>query len=44
MLKDHIILTLDHNPKKTQIFDIDLESHDVNEKNFIQPIIQEPKF
>lgn len=43
MMKDHIILTLDHNPKKTQVFDIDLESHDLNEKNFIQPIIQEPK-
>lgn len=43
MLKDHIILTLDHNPKNTQVFDINLESHDLNEKNFPQSSIQEPK-
>lgn len=43
MLKDHIILTLDHNPKKTQVFDINLESHDLTEKNFTQSSIQDPK-
>jgi hypothetical protein len=43
MLKDRIILTLDHNSKKTQVFDINLETNDLNEKNFTQSSIQEPK-
>jgi len=43
MLKDHIILTLDYSPKKTQVFDINLENLDLNEKNFTQSSIQDPK-
>lgn len=43
MLNDHIILTLDQNPKKTQVFDLNLGSHDMTEKNFIQSGTQDPK-
>jgi hypothetical protein len=43
MSKDHIILTLDHNSKKTQAFDLNIESNDLTEKNFIQSSIQEPR-
>lgn len=43
MLNNHIILTLDQNPKKTQVFDLNLENHDITEKNFIQSGTQDPK-
>ncbi|OXB14187.1 hypothetical protein [Flavobacterium reichenbachii] len=36
-LKDRIILTLDHNPRKTQLFDINLATLDIQEKNYTQP-------
>jgi hypothetical protein len=38
MLDQRIILTLDHNPKKTQVFDLTLENDTIIEKNFAQPI------
>ncbi|SHL91295.1 hypothetical protein SAMN05444387_1425 [Flavobacterium pectinovorum] len=34
---DHLILTFDYNPKKTQVFDLDIEKHTISEKSFIQP-------
>jgi len=43
MLEDEIILTLDHNSKKTQVFELNLKSHDLNEKTFIQSSLQTPK-
>ncbi|MCC9072536.1 hypothetical protein LNQ49_13175 [Flavobacterium sp. F-65] len=43
MLNEHIILTLDHNPTKTQVFDINLETNDLTEKNFTQSVINNPK-
>jgi len=43
ILDNRLILTLDHNSKKTQVFDLNLETNDLNEKNFTQSIIQEPK-
>ena len=39
---DHMILTLDHNPKKTQMFDMNLESQEIKETNFIQPVSAKP--
>lgn len=36
LIKDHLILTFDYNPKKTQVFDLDLENHTIDEKSFIQ--------
>ncbi|MDQ6471214.1 hypothetical protein RB619_11220 [Flavobacterium sp. LHD-80] len=36
-LKDRIILTLDNNIKNTQLFDIDLNTLEIIEKNFPQP-------
>jgi hypothetical protein len=38
MLDERLILTLDHNPKKTQIFDLILKNDTIIEKNFAQPI------
>jgi hypothetical protein len=38
MLDERIILTLDHNPKKTQVFDLNFKNHTITEKNFAQPI------
>lgn len=37
LLNNHLILTFDYNPKKTQVFDLDLENHTINEKSFPQP-------
>lgn len=39
----HFILTLDHNPKKTQLFDINLETEEIKEKIFTQSAIEKPK-
>lgn len=41
--KNHIILTLDYNPKKTQAFDINLENLELNEKIFKQSNLQDSK-
>lgn len=43
MLDNHIVLSLDYNPKKTQVFDMNLENHDLIEKNFDQSETQSPK-
>ncbi|WP_125718265.1 hypothetical protein [Flavobacterium ustbae] len=37
-LPNRLILTLDHSFRKTQLFDIDLESLEIKEKTFIKPI------
>ncbi|WP_166921287.1 hypothetical protein [Flavobacterium poyangense] len=42
LLTDRILLTLDQNAKKTQLFDINLNTLDITEKNFLQPIAQKP--
>jgi hypothetical protein len=39
----HFVLTLDHNPKRTQVFDINLETEEIKEKNFTHSIVQKPK-
>lgn len=41
--KNHIVLTFDYNPKRTQAFDIDLENQELTEKNFPQTVLQDPK-
>lgn len=41
--KNHIILTLDYNPKKTQAFDINLENLELNENIFTQSVPQDSK-
>ncbi|MBS7256679.1 hypothetical protein [Flavobacterium branchiicola] len=38
VLDNHIILTLDYNSKQTHVFDLNLESLDVTEKIFNQPV------
>jgi hypothetical protein len=43
ILENRMILTLDHNPKKTQLFDINLESPAIKEKNFTQLVTDKPK-
>ncbi|OXG05530.1 hypothetical protein BC749_101387 [Flavobacterium araucananum] len=43
MLDNHIVLSLDYNPKKTQVFDMNLENHDLIEKNFDQSETQSPR-
>lgn len=43
MLDNRLILTFDQNPRKTQVFDINLETYDIKEKNFTQSITQKPK-
>ena len=43
ILDNRIILTLDHNPKKTQVVELNFESHQVKEKIFTQTIGQSPK-
>lgn len=40
---NRFILTLDHNPKKTQVFDINLETEEIKEKDFLQSTVQKPK-
>ena len=37
VLKNRLLLTLDHNYKETQAFDIDLNTFEIQEKNFPQP-------
>jgi hypothetical protein len=43
ILPNRFILTLDYNPKKTQIFDINIDTEEIKEKNFIQSSVQKPK-
>lgn len=38
VLPNRMIFTLDYNPKKTQIFDFNVETTEIKEKNFPQPI------
>ncbi|TDO83997.1 hypothetical protein EV143_101442 [Flavobacterium chryseum] len=38
VLEDRIILTLDYSAKKTQVFDLNMETLVVTEKNFNQPV------
>lgn len=38
VLENRIILTFDYNLKKTQVFDLNLETSDIVEKNFDQPV------
>ena len=40
---DRLILTLDHNPKETQIFELNLDSNDITEKKIIQADIKSPR-
>ncbi|OXA81875.1 hypothetical protein SAMN05444397_105281 [Flavobacterium aquidurense] len=40
---NRFVLTLDHNPKKTQVFDINLETEEIKEKDFTQSLILKPK-
>ena len=40
---NRFVLTLDHNPKKTQLFDINIETEEIKEKTFNQSAIQKPK-
>jgi hypothetical protein len=42
MLENKMILTLDQNPKQTQVFEINLENHTLNEKIFAQPNTKKP--
>jgi hypothetical protein len=37
VLKNRLLLTLDHNYKETQAFDIDLATFEIQEKKFLQP-------
>ena len=43
VLPNHMILTLDHNPKKTQIFDLNLDTEEIKEKNFTKTVSEKPK-
>jgi len=36
LINNHLILTFDYNPKKTQLFDLDIENHAINERTFNQ--------
>lgn len=42
VLDNHILLTLDYNTKKTQVLDLNLETQEVTEKNYDQPISKKP--
>ncbi|SHL74739.1 hypothetical protein [Flavobacterium chilense] len=42
VLDNRIILTFDYNLKKTQVFDLDMETSEVTEKNFDQPVSKTP--
>nr|WP_294785921.1 hypothetical protein [uncultured Flavobacterium sp.] len=37
-LPNRLILTLDQSPRKTQLFDINLENSEIKEKTFLQPL------
>lgn len=37
VLKNRLLLTLDHNSTETQVFDIDLNTFEIQEKKFLQP-------
>lgn len=43
ILPNRFVLTLDHNPGKTQVFDINPETEEIKEKNFTQSPVQKPK-
>lgn len=43
MEEDRLILTFDHNPKETQIFDLNLSTNDVTENKIAQSEIKTPR-
>jgi hypothetical protein len=43
ILPNRIVLTLDHDPKKTQLLDINLENLNIKEKKIPQPVITKAK-
>ncbi|WP_394775537.1 hypothetical protein [Flavobacterium sp.] len=43
IMNNHLILTFDHNPKETQIFDLNLENHEIIEKKIPQSVTQSAK-
>ena len=40
--EDHILLTFDYNSKKTQVMSLNMESGEITEKNFEQPVSKNP--
>ena len=40
---NRLILTLDHNPKKTQVFELNPKNSEIKEKNFAQSAIKKPR-
>lgn len=42
VLENSILLSFDHNAKKTQILELNLKTTEVTEKNFEQPVLQSP--
>ncbi len=40
---NRMILTLDYNPKKTQVFELNLDTEEIKEKNFAQSVSEKPK-
>lgn len=38
VVENHIILTLDYSPKKTQVFDLNIETAEIKEKTFNLPV------
>lgn len=43
MLDNRLILTFDQNPAKTQIFDVNLETYEIKEKNFPQSMAEKSR-
>lgn len=43
MLDNRLVLTFDQNSRKTQVFDINLDTYNILEKNFTQSNTQKPK-
>ncbi|MCD0469291.1 hypothetical protein [Flavobacterium sp. JAS] len=43
MLDNRLVLTFDQNPAKTQIFEVNLETYEIKEKNFPQSLSEKPK-
>lgn len=42
LLDNSIVLSFDYNPKKTQILELNLETTEITEKNFEQPVSKNP--
>lgn len=43
VLPNRLLLTLDHNPKKTQVFELNPENNEIKEKNFEQSAVKKPR-